>query len=146
MNNEITIESITKKINDANSLSEVLDPKNFAPSENGWAYIIAKQLKEQHEKNRKKYPEFKTTQLRKIFVEIKEICQSKNKERLFLLYPKLAYSKGRKLIPENFYLLLVACLNKLKTSENSKDFDRFDEFVSALVAYNKFIESTKKEG
>ncbi len=137
------IEEFTQKIIGASSLSEVLLPKDFAPFKNGWAFKIVKQLKEQHEQDKRKYPEFKTTQLRKIFTEIKEICQRKDKERLYLLYPKLAYSKGRKLIPDNFYKLVVACLDKLKTSSNEKDFERFEEFITAIVAYNKYLESQK---
>lgn len=135
------IEKFTEKIKNSKSLSEVLNPQDFAPFETGWAYKIVKQLKCQHEKNKKLFPEFKTTQLRKIFTEIKEITQQKNKERLFLLYPKLAYSKGRKLIPDNFYKLLVACLDKLKVSNNSEDFDRFEKFIETIVAYNKYFEN-----
>jgi CRISPR-associated protein Csm2 len=137
------IESFTKEILNSSSLSQVLKPKEFAPFETGWAYKIVKQLKCQHEEERKKYPEFKTTQLRKIFTEIKEIAQKEDKERLFLLYPKLAYSKGRKLIPENFYKLIIACLDKLKTSSNSEDFKAFEKFIEAIVAYNKYFESEK---
>ncbi|NPA52089.1 MAG: type III-A CRISPR-associated protein Csm2 [Aquificae bacterium] len=139
------IEEFTQKIERASSLSEVLLPKEFAPFETGWAFKIVKQLKEQHKDDKRKYPEFKTTQLRKIFTEIKEICQRKDKERLYLLYPKLAYSKGRKLIPDNFYKLIVACLDKLKTSNNEEDFERFEEFITAIVAYNKYEESNENQ-
>ncbi|SNZ09081.1 CRISPR-associated protein Csm2 [Persephonella hydrogeniphila] len=137
------IEKFTQKILDSSSLSQILKPEEFAPFETGWAYKIVKQLKCQHEEERRKYPEFKTTQLRKIFTEIKEITQKQDKERLFLLYPKLAYSKGRKLIPDNFYKLLVTCLDKLKTSSNSQDFESFEKFIETIVAYNKYFESEK---
>ena len=137
------IENFTKKINSAKSLSDILKPQEFAPFETGWAYKIVKQLKCQHEKDKRKFPEFKTTQLRKIFTEIKEISQQKSKDRLFLLYPKLAYSKGRKLIPDNFYKLIVACLDKLKVSSNPEDFEKFEKFIEAIVAYNKYFENEK---
>ena len=145
----LTIEKITENIKKAGKLSEVLKPETFAPP-GGWAFIITKQIKEQagkkDPKTRKKFPELKTSQLRKIFAEVKDICEKKKKNlssdntELYLLYPKLAYAQGRDLMPSNFYELMVACLDKLKNSNDKKDFEMFEEFMTAIVAYNKQYE------
>ncbi len=138
------ITEITQKIKKAKNLSDVLKPEVFAPP-NGWADKITKQLKEQHNKD-KKIPELKTSQLRKIFAEVKDICEKRIKgltddnTELYLLYPKLAYAQGRDLMPRNFYELLIACLDKLKNNADKKDFKRFEEFMTAIVAYNKQYE------
>ena len=148
-NQEDYIEKITQEIKKANKLSEVLKPKVFAPPE-GWAFIVTKQIKEQagkrDPKTNKKFPQLKTSQLRKIFAEVKDICDkrikgiSQDNTELYLLYPKLAYAQGRDLMPRNFYELIVACLDKLKNSTDKKDFEMFEEFMTAIVAYNKQYE------
>ena len=145
----LTIEKITENIKEARKLSEVLKPEIFAPPD-GWAFIITKQIKEQagkkDPKTNKKFPQLKTSQLRKIFAEVKDICEKKKKNpslentELYLLYPKLAYAQGRDLMPRNFYELMVACLDKLKNSNDKKDFEMFEEFMTAIVAYNKQYE------
>ncbi|MFN3787183.1 type III-A CRISPR-associated protein Csm2 [Sulfurihydrogenibium azorense] len=128
------INTIVQKIKSAQKLSDVLTPKEFAPI-GGWADEITKKLKS----------ELSTSQLRKIFIEIKSICDDrevlKNKTRLYLLYPKLAYAKGRKLIPNEFYDLIIACLDKLKDGKaDEEDFKNFGDFMTAIVAYNKQYE------
>ncbi len=127
------IKKYTEEIKKAQKLSDVLKPENFAPPE-GWADEIANELKQN----------LKTSQLRKIFTEIKTICDkqikgiSSSKEEIYLLYPKLAYSTGRKLMPKDFYDLLKECLDKLKLQNSTKeDFERFLQFITAIVAYNK---------
>ncbi|RMB00042.1 type III-A CRISPR-associated protein Csm2 [Hydrogenothermus marinus] len=134
------IDEITTEIKKANKLSEVLKPETFAIP-NGWADEIVRQLKKG-----KSGTSLKTSQLRKIFAEIKDICDKKIKglsednTELYLLYPKLAYAKGRNLLPKDFYNLLVACLDKLKNSTDKEDFKAFEEFMTAIVAYNKQYE------
>ncbi|RUM49026.1 MAG: type III-A CRISPR-associated protein Csm2 [Hydrogenothermus sp.] len=134
------IQEIIQKIRSAKKLSEVLTPKNFAPV-GGWADKITQQIKKQagkyDQKTRKKFPPLKTSQLRKIFSEVKEICQKKNEVELYLLYPKLAYAEGRDLMPSNFYELLITCLDKLKENADKEDFKSFEQFMTAIVAYNK---------
>ena len=134
------IKEITQKIKNAKSLSDVLKPEIFAPP-NGWADKIVQNLK-----GRRGGTKLKTSQLRKIFAEVKDICEKRIKgitddnTELYLLYPKLAYAQGRDLMPKNFYELIVACLDKLKDSSNKKDFITFEEFMTAIVAYNKQYE------
>ncbi len=129
------ISEIIGEINSANKLSEVLTPDKFAPPE-GWADKIASSFKSGNNS-------LKTSQLRKIFSEVKSICQrqkkgiSKDKTELYLLYPKLAYAKGRNLMPKEFYDLLVSCIKKLQLNGDEKDFETFEEFMTAIVAYNK---------
>ncbi len=139
---EITL--IKNKISKARKLSEVLKPEVFAPPD-GWADRITRQLKDQHKQDRR-IPELKTSQLRKIFAEVRDICEKRKKEittdntELYLLYPKLAYAQGRDLMPKNFYELLIACLDKLKDSSDKNDFKAFEDFMTAIVAYNKQYE------
>ncbi|MDM7273356.1 type III-A CRISPR-associated protein Csm2, partial [Sulfurihydrogenibium azorense] len=111
-----------------------LTPKEFAPI-GGWADKIAFELKSAK-------PKLNTSQLRKIFTEIKSICDNReDKTSLYLLYPKLAYAKRRELMPEVFYNLIVACLDKLKDGKaDEKDFKNFGDFMTAIVAYNKQYE------
>ena len=133
------ISKITQKIKQAKKLSEVLKPEVFAPPE-GWAYKVVQELRN------KKGTKLKTSQLRKIFAEVKDICDKQikgiqtDKTELYLLYPKLAYAQGRDLMPKNFYNLLVACLDKLKENADKDDFKMFEEFMTAIVAYNKQYE------
>lgn len=124
-----TVSEVTEKIKKANSLSAVLDPKDFAPIY-GWADKITWELQ----------GKIKSSQLRKVFNQIKQVCDKadiENKVELYLIYPNLVYAQARDLIPREFYNLLVACLDKLKESKNKEDFKRFGEFMTAIVAYNK---------
>ncbi|WP_373839844.1 type III-A CRISPR-associated protein Csm2 [Methanospirillum sp.] len=94
----------------------------------------------------------KTTQLRKFFDNI-----ASNQERLksggwkdiesdfYMIRPNLAYAKGRKLIPDDFFILVSLCLERVNTQEaNEKkvieNYDRFVELMQALVAYTKYYE------
>jgi len=130
---------LVQKIKSAPKLSDVLTPKEFAPI-GGYADKIAFELKSAK-------PKLNTSQLRKIFTEIKSICDNRekvlqeDKTPLYLLYPKLAYAKGRELMPEVFYNLIVACLDKLKDEKaDEEDFKNFGDFMTAIVAYNKQYE------
>ncbi len=135
---EITL--IKNQISKARKLSEVLKPEVFAPPD-GWADRIVQNLK-----GRRGGTKLKTSQLRKIFAEVRDICEKRkkgittNNTELYLLYPKLAYAHGRNLMPKNFYELLIACLDKLKDSSDKNDFEAFEDFMTAIVAYNKQYE------
>lgn len=130
---------ITNEIKKANKLSEVLKPKVFAPP-GGWADQVVQNLKSG------RHSKLKTSQLRKIFAEVKDICEKRVKDisqdntELYLLYPKLAYAQGRDLMPKNFYQLLIVCLDKLKENADKEDFKVFGQFMTAIVAYNKQYE------
>lgn len=124
------IVEVTKKINKLNSLKEY-DVDDFVRF-NGDVDILTRELEDD---------DIKTTQLRKFFAAVKEInLETKTKTwnelkvKFFLLMPKLAYAKGRKLISEDFYKLLESAMNKVQSKE---DFNRFVEFLEAIVAFYK---------
>lgn len=94
--------------------------------------------------------DLKTTQLRKFFDNIvnnQEKLKSSGWESVesdfYMIRPNLAYAKGRKLIPDDFFQLVSACLEKVNpqgsTEEQIKmNYDRFVELMQALVAYIKY--------
>ena len=109
--------------------------------ENGYADKIAHTLRN-----------MKTAQLRRFFGAIKSIertIEEENSENawdeveaeFYLLKPKIAYAKGRKLIPEEFYQVLKVSLNKINVGTNGEkieNFKRFVKFLESIVAYHKF--------
>jgi CRISPR type III-A-associated protein Csm2 len=97
--------------------------------------------------------DIKTTQLRKVFDELKSIyrrVKEKNEEDEFdrkgvpKLLTMLAYSCGRGLIPKDFYDIMKVCLSKEKL-QKVKDFLRFHDFFEAIIAFHKY-RSKIKEG
>jgi CRISPR-associated protein Csm2 len=96
----------------------------------------------------------KNTQLRRFFDSIKEIERklSKNKDDtkweevevdFYLLKPKLAYARGRNLIPEEFYQIVKTSLNKVDSGDNKdkiESFKVFFQFLQSIIAYQKFYE------
>ena len=92
----------------------------------------------------------KRSQLRKFFNEIKTIEYDlksgedvkKIKIRILALIPKLAYSKGRDLIDENFYKFMKTILSKVKEDMNEKNaqevFEVFVKILESIVAYHTF--------
>lgn len=112
--------------------------RDFAPP-GKWADDVAKN---------KVGKKMKTTQLRKVFTSIKQMEQKvkgKNKTdkfedpALYMLIPHLAYAKARDFIEDDFYKLMKNIIGdgdsgKIKTVE---DFQRFVEFMTAIVAYHK---------
>jgi len=95
--------------------------------------------------------QFKRTQLRKFFSEIKDIKaelqkanpndNSKNHSigvRLIAIIPKLAYSKGRELIDEEFYLFMKILIQKLRNELNKDNFKKFDQIFEAIIAYHTY--------
>lgn len=112
-------------------------------NENGYADKIAQILRN-----------MKTTQLRRFFGAIKLIertIEEENSEKawdeveaeFYLLKPKIAYAKGRKLIPEEFYQVLKVSLNKINVGTNEdkiENFKRFVQFLESIVAYHKFYD------
>jgi len=96
----------------------------------------------------------KKTQLRKFFDQIKNLEHrlkskksnedlnnedlNKIKIEVLALIPKLAYSKGRKLIDDEFYNFMKALLLRLKNdmNENAKDvFEKFVNILESVLAY-----------
>ncbi|MEA2074232.1 MAG: type III-A CRISPR-associated protein Csm2 [Euryarchaeota archaeon] len=88
--------------------------------------------------------DLKTAQLRKFFdslksIEQKVVIEKRNwnevKADFVLLTPKLAYTKGKNLIPQPFYLLLRSCLQRVNSKEDLKALIRIFE---TIVAYHKY--------
>ena len=98
----------------------------------------------------------KKTQLRKFFDQIKDLEHrlkskksnedlnnedlNKIKIEVLALIPKLAYSKGRKLIDDEFYNFMKALLLRLKNDMNEKDdkedvFEKFVNILESVLAY-----------
>ena len=96
----------------------------------------------------------KKTQLRKFFNQIKNLEHrlkskksnedlsnedlNKIKIEVLALIPKLAYSKGRDLIDDEFYNFMKALLLRLKNdmNENAKDvFEKFVNILESVLAY-----------
>ncbi len=129
------VENILNEIGKLKMLKE-LDVKSLA-DEGGHADKLAQKLKY-----------MKTTQLRRFFGAIKEIEKNLKEKKwddveaeFYLLKPKLAYAKGRKLIPNEFHQVVKTAMNKINIgSENDKiqNYTRFVWFLEAVVAYHKF--------
>jgi len=97
---------------------------------NGLADKIARELRR----------DLKSTQLRKVFDKIKEIENALNrgedyKSKILELYPKLAYSTGRKLMPRKFFNLLTLLLEKAE--RDREDAKMVVRLITAIVAYSK---------
>jgi len=92
----------------------------------------------------------KRSQLRKFFNEIKTIEYDlkseedikKIKIRILALFSKLAYSKGRGLMDEDFYKFMKTILSKIKEDMNEKNaqevFEVFVKILESIVAYHTF--------
>lgn len=126
------------------TLAQILDLEDFAEA-GKLADGLAQEFK----------GELKPTQLRKVFDSLKDIARGmkgraaddaltkEDRSRILPLQPVLAYALGRELIPSKFYDLMSTCLSsdKMKTVG---DFQRLDEFLTAILAYQKFHEKTKR--
>jgi len=136
---------VEKILNEIEKLSMLknMTAKSFA-EEKGYADELAWRLK----------GKLKTTQLRRFFDSIKGIKRklSEDKEDIkweeveadfYLLKPKLAYAKGRKLIPDEFYWIVKTSLNKVDKGNNEEKIESFKVFFSflqSIIAYQKFYE------
>ena len=130
------IDSIISRIQSMNSMSEY-SPKIFADI-GGDADKVAKSMRD-----------LNTTQLRKFFDELKQIELQLNEDgsawvgverKFYMMKPMLAYAKGRKLIPENFFNLMAACMKKIDVqgTEQKENYNVFVKFVESIVAYHKY--------
>ena len=89
---------------------------------------------------------FKTTQLRKLFHQVKQVGIEYKRTRKFekvepkliQLYPLLAYSKGRGLINEYFYKLVKAMIDRILKSRNEEELSAFLDIFEAIVAYHRY--------
>ncbi|NLH40175.1 MAG: type III-A CRISPR-associated protein Csm2 [Elusimicrobia bacterium] len=88
----------------------------------------------------------KPTQIRKFYDELLRIRGLiKNEEDfkkqlayIYMIKPKVAYAKGRKLVSDVFYDFINLCINenKIKTLQ---DFDVFLSLFEAVIAYYKML-------
>jgi CRISPR-associated protein Csm2 len=107
-----------------------LDLEKFMEPE-GYAEAIAVGIK------------FKRTQLRKFFAEVKGIYEkSKHEEidsiKITRLIPKLAYSRARDLIDEQFFQFMKLLLDKVRISKKRDYYEKFVEIFEAIVAYHHY--------
>lgn len=126
---------ILKEIGELKKLKE-MDVKKMA-NEDGYADKLALRLKK-----------MKTTQLRRFFSAIKDIekdLKEKSWEKIeadfYLLKPKLAYARGRRLIPEEFHEVVKTAMNKIDIgdkNERIENYSRFVQFIESVVAYHKY--------
>jgi CRISPR-associated protein Csm2 len=95
-----------------------------------------------------KLKDMKTTQLRRFFGAVKNIEKNLNGKSwedveadFYLLKPKLAYAKGRNLIPAEFHEVVKTSMNKVDVGNNEDkiaNYKMFVRFLESIVAYHKF--------
>lgn len=89
-----------------------------------------------------KHCRINATQLRKIFDEIEGLLESEQRlQKLNLLKPKLAYTRGRGLIDDILFDILNVCIDKLNKG-NDDDFKAFGLFMESIMGYHKFYGGT----
>ncbi len=125
-----TINKVLQEIKNNQDLGKVLTDEKIYKND-GYAYKIAEEMGGR----------LKASQLRKIFEKIKHIEQKLEKDEdykkdIFELYPRLAYAKGRKLLPDDFYKLLIHLLERAE--QNKKNAEIVVKFITSIVAYHKF--------
>ena len=139
------IDAVIRLISNPKFIFSKLEPESFAPAPDdqwtggGAAYVVAKSQ-----------GKMKITQLRKLFAEIKRldtILKGKDNDqpldnefytRIWLLHPELAYARGRGLIDDSFFRLIRLSLSKDKLNTVA-DFHRLADFITAIVAYRKYL-------
>ena len=88
------------------------------------------------------------SQLRKFFdtivrnqEQIREKGWDAARAEFYMIRPSLAYAKGRKLIPNEFFDLVDTCMKKIPAGtedQRIKNYDRFVDLMKAIVAYAKY--------
>lgn len=133
------INEIVGKIKQFEMLKD-MEPKVFADEE-GYADVISRRLAQE----RSIRPKLKTSQLRKFFGAIRDIEREKEWNKMetqfYLLKPKLANSRGRELIPEEFYQVMKVCMSKVDQGTEKDKVENFNcmvDFLEAIVAYYKY--------
>lgn len=146
----LTKANLLNELRRRGTLSQLLHPEAFAEPEQ-----VAWQLAEGFV--REERTELKPTQLRKIFHALKareralrgqaeeKALDASAKRDICLLIPELAYAKGRKLIPQEFYELMRVCLSSEKL-QTVGDLRRLVQFLTAILAYHKYHHDKVKGG
>lgn len=95
--------------------------------------------------------QMKMTQLRKFFGLLKKIQKTHlghkddaplKQDELYRMVPLLSYSYGRKIVSREFFDVMTVSLQPEKMP-HVKDFNKFINFMEAVVAYYKFHERNK---
>ena len=135
----LTIQQITSELKALKSMSD-LSPERFA-EEDGLAESFVRQIR----------GDLKTTQLRKVFHQVKNLKLKYNKSdeefnrgQIALIMPTLAYSVGRGYIPKEFYDLMKICFGSEKCKTKA-DFNTAADFLEAIMAYHKYFTETEKK-
>lgn len=145
-----SIDDVIKQIKNNGTLKEVLTPEYFA--KNDWAaHKVAEYIIQAKKTERK---EMKINQLRKFFGSVKsieKILAGKNGDlkainnfwpKFYMLFPELAYAKGRGLIADKFYELMKEALSDVKI-KFVEDYKTLIEFLTSILAYYKMESETK---
>ncbi len=128
--------NLIKEINSGGKLAHILTIEKINLPD-GYAYKIASEYmgKGQGEK-------LNTNQLRKYFQQIQSVVDlnsfNEKRNELFKVLPNIAYAAGRGVCPGQFYRLMEACISK-NTLVDDEDIQAFVDFLTAIVAYYKFL-------
>jgi CRISPR-associated protein Csm2 len=132
------IAEILKKIRAVKNLGEISIEE--IAKENGIAETLAKEMRNN---------ELKPTQLRKVFDSVRTIqdrlseygWDARAQTDFYMIRPYLAYANGRGNIPNEFFEIISACLERVESSDERQrrdNFDRLVQFLESLVAYQKY--------
>jgi len=130
------VDKIIKEIDKLQMLNQ-LKTKDFA-DENGFADKVAQKIRGT-----------KTAQLYKFFASIRKMQKGLKQTHewngiegaFYLLKPQIAYAKGRELIQNEFYRILMALFSKVDVGTNDEKIENFNkmvQFLEAIVAFHKF--------
>ena len=103
----------------------------------------AKELVEDAKNLAKDMRELKTAQTRKIYGTVKSLemdfrTGEFDRDRVFLLLPKLAYAANKKREVRPLQEVLEECIFKIREGrEGKEDFSRFVAFFEAILAYHR---------
>ncbi len=133
-NNQNEINEIIQKINKYDKLSDI-SAKELLDEETGLAYKVANLSRG-----------LKTNQIRRFFGAIRKMENKSSWKEIepefYLLKPRMAVGVGRKLVPKDFYKVIMAAMNKVNIGseeEKLENFKVFVEFFESIVAYHKFL-------
>ena len=130
------IKNIVRDLNSCKMLSEI-NTKELV-DEKGVAYKVAGYAFENN---------LKANQLRNFFNVVKKMERrnswNKIESDFYLLKPRIAVKVGRGDVPEGFFKVITAAMDKVDVgSEKDKldNFIRFIEFFESIVAYHKYLD------
>ncbi len=135
---KVILQNITQKIERIKNLNE-LDLEEFIKP-NGICEGISIGLTFKKSQFRKFYNEIKN-----IKIKINKLSNYSNNEeinaisiQLVSLIPKLAYSKGRNLIDDNFFKFMKTMITKLRNKIDKENFEVLDKILETILAYHTY--------